>query len=262
MSSVTNNIIPQQSVTQQVAQQVQPNQDLLSSPLTKISDGTKVSMTNLTNLLNKFKTIPQQIKELRNKGTGEVTALQKQLSEVKNTLANENSEYVNGLVTKINSINTSLDGLKNNITGLDSKANEINTALGQANSTAGGPTSPRSVATAPGVGQQSNIPLLSSSPSTTVPGYNKTVKQLHDQLGGIISTMQRQRREASAYSKYTVAKANLAKATSIQQIQQALSSVSKVNNSGQSVIFGGKRSRKIRRKYSKKHSKKLRRSSK
>ena len=35
MSSVTNNIIPQQSVTQQVAQQVQPNQDLLSSPLTK-----------------------------------------------------------------------------------------------------------------------------------------------------------------------------------------------------------------------------------
>ena len=114
-----------------------------------------------------------------------MTALQKQLSEVKNTLANENSEYVNGLVTKINSINTSLDGLKNNITGLDSKANEINTALGQANSTAGGPTSPRSVATAPGVGQQSNIPLLSSSPSTTVPGYNKTVKQLHDQLGGI-----------------------------------------------------------------------------
>lgn len=259
-----NTANPQQQIigTNQ-GQQVQQGQDLLISPLTKISDGTKVSMTNLTNLLNKFKTIPQEIKGLRNKGTGEVTALQKQLSEAKTTLAKDNSDYVNGLVTRINSINTTLDGLKSNINNLGSKADEITNALSQANdSTAGGTTSPRSVATAPGVGQQSNIPLLSSSPSTTVPGYNKTVKQLHDQLGGIISTMQRQRREASAYSKYTVAKANLAKATSIQQIQQALSSVSKVSNNGQNVIYGGKRSRKIRRKYSKKHSKKLRRSSK
>lgn len=246
-----------------IQQQIQPGEELLVPPINsmtnKINDGTN----RLTNLLNKFKTIPDKINQLRNKGSAEVAALQEKLNKAKTEVQTESSGYVEGLVKSINNINTSLDGLNTNINSLGSKATEITNVLGQANnSTAGGRNSPTSVASAPGVGQQSNIPLLSSSPSTTVPGYNKTVKQLHDQLGDMISKMKNQARPPSTYAKYTLAKANLAKATSIKQIQQALISVNKVNSNGQNVIFGGKRSRKIRRKYSKKHSKKLRRSSK
>ena len=265
MSSVSNtNKIPQQPVTQQVTQpQIQPGQDLLSSPLAEISDGTTRSITSLRGLLTKFQGIPQQIKELRNKGGQQVATLQKELNDLQTKVNTDNSNYVEGLVKSINNINASLNGLNTNISGLDNEATKITTALSQANnSTAGGRNSPTSVASAPGVGQQSNIPLLSSSPSTTVPGFNQTIQQLYDKLGTMISKMKNQARPPSTYAKYTLAKGNLAKATSIQQIQQALSSVSKVSNNGQNVIFGGKRSRKIRRKYSKKHSKKLRRSSK
>ena len=205
-------------------QQIQPGQDLLISPLTKISDGTTQSITTLKNLLNKFRTIPNKINQLRNKGSGQVAALQKELNDAKTTLANENNAYVNDLVKRINNINASLDGLKNNITSLGSKADEITTALGQANSsTAGGPTSPRGVAPGPvnatNVGQQ-NTPLTTE-----------------------------QRRKISANQNR-------------QGSNNVSNMVAGLGIKSGTPRRGGKRSRKIRRKYSKKHSKKLRRSSK
>ena len=149
MNNATNT--QKQMTSMNKGQQDQPGQDLLISPIntmtSKISDGTN----SLTNLLNKFKTIPEQINQLRKNGSGQVTALKKQLSDLNTTLANENSAYVSQLVTKINNINASLDGLKNNITVLGSKADEITTALGQANnSTAGVRNSPTSVVPGPG----------------------------------------------------------------------------------------------------------------
>lgn len=261
MNNPTNT--QQQMIGANQAQQVQSGQDLLISPLTKISDGTKVSMTNLTNLLNKFKTIPQQINELRNKGTGEVTALQKQLSEAKTTLAKDNSDYVNGLVTRINSINTLLDGLKNNITGLDSKANEITTALGQPNSTAGGTTSPRSVASGsstPGPVTNPVItpvtpPAITGDTLITVDGKSMPKNQIVAFLNDKINRTQKDYKP-----QYRTMLNNFKNATTVNDAKNVV--ISLRLNQNKTAFKGGKRSRKIRRKYSKKHSKKLRRSSK
>lgn len=244
----------QQMIGTNQGQQVQPGQDLLISPLTKIFDGTKESMTILTNLLNKFKTIPNQINQLRNKGTGEVTALQKQLSDLNTTIANENSAYVNQLVTKINYINTSLDGLKNNITGLGSKADEITNALGQANnSTAGGPTSPRSVV--PGPGNPVTPPAITDETLITVDGISMPKNQIVAFLNDKINRTQKDYKR-----QYQTMLNNFRNAKTVNDAKNAV--ISLRLNQNKTAFKGGKRSRKIRRKYSKKHSKKLRRSSK
>ena len=244
--------------------QIQPGQDLLSSPIismtTKINDGTN----KLTNLLKNFQNIPDQINQLRNKGSGEVAALRQQLNKVTTDVKTESSGYVEGLVKSINKINTLLDGLNTNINSLGSKADEINTALGEANnSTAGGRNSPTSVVSGPGNPVPGTNPVTPVTPSamtedTFIPvsGTNMKRKDIITYLNDKIK-----RTTPGDYKNKFISNKNaFLNAKTVKEAQAAVSGFT-INGKGDG-FKGGKRSRKIRRKYSKKHSKKLRRSSK
>ena len=240
---------------------------------TKYSNtSTEVGSVN-TNL----REIPPKILALRSKGGSELDEIRKKLKEAEEKANKDVSGYLAGLATSIKSI--SIDGLEAEMNILKTHQTEINDALDNAGKKEGAPAGPPSgspsgsstattattanksgsstttTPTTPPPTTGSTIGLLTSSPATMVPDFNKTVKQLDDELANKIETMKKAGKKASDYSRYVQAKGNLVKATTIPAVKDALKLVSKDNK-----IFGGKRTRKVSRKRSK-HSKKSRRRS-